>query len=187
MRARSPSTRNPQRLPSGPYTSPFTTITTGDVRFDLTGSQQNVYRSPFEGTSAASTGLFTSIEGTGSATFNVSGNQLSLIWGSPDSYNQLAFYSGANGVGLLGTVTGASINPGNGTGFSYVTIGGLGDFASVRLINDPGQNAFEVSSFNVSSVPLPAGLPLFGGAILALGGFAMVRRCRPAAGAKAAV
>ena len=174
-------------LPSGPYTSPSATTFSGDVRFNLTGSEPGIYRSPFEGTSAQDTGLFTSIEGTGSATFNVSGDQFSLIWGSPDSYNQLAFYSGADGGGsLLDTITGSSINPANGTGFSAVTISGLGTFGSVKLINDPGSNAFEVSSFNVSSVPLPAGLPMFGGAILALGGLAMVRRGRATARVKAA-
>lgn len=172
-------------LPGGPYTSPIPDSSTPDVFTDRTTSDPGVYKSPFEGTSAYGS-LFTSIEGNGTATFNATGNQLSLIWGSPDTYNQLSFYSGANAGGdLLGTVTGSSINPANGTGFSYVTIGGLDTFGSFKLINNPGTNAFEVSTFNVSSVPLPAGLPMFGGALLCLGGLALLRRGRKAVAAAA--
>lgn len=168
-------------LPGGPYTSPVPDLSTPTVFTGLTMSEANVYRSPFEGTSAYGS-LFTSVEGTGTATFNQTGNQLSLIWGSPDSYNQLTFYSGINGTGsTLGTVTGSAISPSNGTGFSYVTISGLSTFGSFKLINDPGTNAFEVSTFNVSSVPLPAGLPMFGGALLGLSALALRRRGRKVA------
>ena len=158
-------------LPSAPYTSPVPTTFTGTVFTNLTTSLGGVYRSPFEGTSAPNS-LFTSVEGDATATFNLSGNVLSLIWGSPDTYNQLKFFSGVNGGGtLLDTILGSTINPANGTGFSYVTVSGIGNFNSVVLDNVPNSNAFEVSTFAVSSVPLPASLPLFGGALLALAGF----------------
>ena len=140
-------------------------------------SVDNVYRSPFQGTGADGS-LYTSIQGNGSATFNVAGTKLSLIWGSPDYYNNLAVYSGANGSGmLLETINGASILPANGSGFSFVTISENTKFGSVVLSNTPGINAFEVSTF-VSSVPLPASAPLFGAALLALGvaGYGMKRK-----------
>ena len=177
-------------LPGGPYTSPLTAFFTPTVLFNQHGSMGGVERSPFEGTGISDAdGAYTSIEGNGSATFNLSGNQLSLIWGSPDSYNNLSFYSGLNGLGtFLGTINGSSIAPANGTSFSFVTVSGLGNFGSFTLSNSPNINAFEVSTFNVSSVPLPAAFPLFGAALLGLGmlGFGAKRKAASSAAALAA-
>lgn len=33
-----------------------------------------------------------------SATYNVNSNSFTLLWGSPDPYNQVAFFSGPNGL-----------------------------------------------------------------------------------------
>ena len=98
--------------------------------------------------------------GSGSGTF-------SFLWGTPDSYNTIAFFSGATEIGFA---TGL----GNGSGSFIATLNGLPTFTSVRLTSS--QEAFEFAA--VSAVPLPAGLPMFGGALLALGGLALVRRSR---------
>lgn len=160
------------------FTAPMLTATMGTVYNDISGSVDGLYRSPFD-TTPYQNAAYSSVEGNGSAYYNASGNQFSLIWGSPDSYNQLEFFSGAGGTGsLLSTISGSSIAPANGTGYSYVTISDVGNFGSVVLLNNPNANAFEVSTFSVSSVPLPASLPMFGGAVAVLGTIGAVLRRR---------
>ena len=55
---------------------------------------------------------YSSIEGGGSATYNVGvANTLSLLWGSPNSYNTLTFWSDENGTGTdLGSFFGHDRN-----------------------------------------------------------------------------
>ena len=43
-----------------------------------------------------------------SVVFNLSGNILNIVWGSPNNNNTVTFYSGANGTG---SVVGAVTNP----------------------------------------------------------------------------
>ena len=112
-----------------------------------------------------------------------------------NSYNQVAFYTGAAGGGSqLFTVTlaalptlsgdyytGQDLSCGcTGTFFDLVTFtlvtgpGGPTDIGSV-VLSDTGQAAFE---FGVSQTPLPAALPLFAGG-LGLVGLLAQRREAP--------
>ncbi len=131
----------------------------------------------------------------GSAVYNVGATTFQLLWGSPDSYNQVAFYTGAAGGGSqLITVTlaalptlsgdyytGQDLSCGcTGTFFDLVTFtlvtgpGGPTDIGSV-VLSDTGQAAFE---FGVSQTPLPAALPLFAGGLGLVGLLAQRRKRR---------
>jgi hypothetical protein len=107
-------------------TSPFTLQTTGTVYFNELGSVASVYRSPFEnanpGPNATYNSLnggyyltgaynlpYTSVEGGGSATYTFAKPEtlLEVLWGSPDSYNTLTFYSGST---LEGSITGSALD-----------------------------------------------------------------------------
>jgi hypothetical protein len=150
--------------------------TTGVFTLTATGSIDGVQRSPYEGTSIPDT-LYSVLSagwGAGSATYDCHGcNSFSILWGSPDSYNFLDFYSGADGTGtLLTTFSGSDLVPPAtaGLGFDQVLFStlGTGSFSSVVLRNT-GQPAFEYSNVVVHA-PGPivgAGLP---GLILASGG-----------------
>ena len=157
-------------LPPGPYFSPHPDSSTNTF-VDLKLSVTDVYKSPFDTTPEYGTAEYTSVQGNGSAIFNVSGYNASLIWGSPDYYNHLSLYTGIDGSGTkIEEIDGSSIVPGDGTHFSFVSIKEITEFKSIVFANKPGINAFEFSTL-VTSVPLPASLPMFGGAILALAGF----------------
>src|SRR4029078_5548395 len=68
----------------------------------------NITRSPYEDANQAQNpahgygDTYLNVAGGGSATFNVSAsNQFTLLWGSPDDYNLISFYSGTGGLGTL--------------------------------------------------------------------------------------
>lgn len=167
----------PDFLPNG------TTLNDGvDAHSVLTGlstSRAGVYRSPFEGTTAFGTpqGQYTAVEGDAVAGFNMAGDTLALVWGSPDSWNQITFFAGRNGTGAqVGRVMGGEVAPTDGLGAHEVLISGFGRFQSFELSNLDGGNAFEVADLRVTSVPLPASVSLLAGALLMLGGFGTLRR-----------
>jgi hypothetical protein len=106
---------------------------------------------------------------------------LDMLWGTPDSYNSLSFYTSNNGTGtaiqtftgtqiaaLLGVKTGV-----NGT--SSIQFLSSVDFGSFVLLDNPGQAAFEYSVSSISgggstsTTPLPAALPLFAGGLGLIG------------------
>lgn len=184
----------------GSYFAPTAVASTAPYSPDVTGSIGGIRTSPFND----DTTRYNSVGANGSATFGVlppapspsedaqvfnaafvngppssgfgtGSGTFTFVWGTPDTYNRLSFYNGAT---LLDTVTGS----GNGTGSYLATVSGLGSYDRV-VFESIGQNAFEFAA--VSPVPLPASLPMFGGAVLALGGFAMLRRGRAGAPAKA--
>jgi len=147
-----------------------------------TGSIQNQTLSPYAsntnyGTGGGSTWQYDalSVAGSntpGSVTFNLANTQtLAFLWGSPDSYNSMTFYSGLGGTGsVTGTFTGASLSCFSTTCadtlYDLVTFN-LGGALSMTLV-DSGQAAFEFG-FNNTATPLPAALPLFAGGLGVVG------------------
>jgi hypothetical protein len=143
----------------------------------FTDSIANVYRSPYQNLDtsmpAAYVGQPYSSVRVGSVGYNFAGgaNTLSLLWGSPDSYNTLSFYSGLNGQGtLLGSFTGLDLAATLGLGHDYVTFFSSVAFLSVVLSTTIP--AFEYAALSASmassEVPLPPAVLLFGSAVVAL-------------------
>jgi hypothetical protein len=150
----------------------------------VTGSIPNVELSPYafnsNGTANAPYSVISpGSVGAGDAIYNIGNSStFTLLWGSPDTYNVVQFYSGANGTGSLLSTTGASTNSYIGsdlacytttctqTLFDLVTFTyDSGNIGSVKLI-DTGQAAFE---YGIAATPLPAALPLFAGGLGFLG------------------
>ena len=186
-------------LPSSSL-SPYTSSTTGTVYFNVTGSVANVYRSPFENahstlgaTQDASNGgwqlpgfdklPYTSVQANSSATYSFMSpaTEINLLWGSPDSYNYITFFSGANGSGTNeGTISGSALDI-QTYGHDQVLLELAGDlaFSSVTFYSE-GSNAFEFANLDPPAVPLPGTLPLIAGGLSALG-WLTSRRKRKAA------
>jgi len=156
----------------------------------VNGSASGDYAAPNPGVPDATNYL--SVYNGGTATFSVTSGTggVGIEWGSVDTSNYLNFY-GKNG-NLLGTITGQDIvntlagviitgGPGVGTnwgpgGTIYADVVSSAPIYSWQA--GSGQNSFEIG--NVSAVPLPAALPLFGAALAALGGFGFrMRRRQP--------
>ena len=150
------------------------------------------------------TATYTAVQEDSSATYNLTGSFLEILWGSPDdlglnsdplqSRNFIQFF---NSGSPLGTVTAADLKaarddtnnsvafddasfssdgPGGADGFAWVKISlDNGQFDSFTLFND-GPNAFEVDGV---VTPLPAAAWLMIGGLGAVGAYA--RRARKAA------
>jgi hypothetical protein len=165
------------------------TSTTGIFTLSTTGSIDGVKRSPYEGSSIPHTpysALSVGGVGAGSATYNCPGcTSFSFLWGSPDSYNFLDFYSGANGTGtLITTFTGTDLVPPAtlGLGFDEVRFSASGGTFGSVVLRDSGQAAFEYSNVSVPGPIVGAGLPGLVAACAGLLGFARRRqKCRAAA------
>jgi hypothetical protein len=159
----------------------------------VTGSSSGQYRSPFENAATPGSGVgnwatlpYISIQGDASATFSFfPSNTLTLLWGSPDSYNSLSFYSTPDGTGApIATYTGSDLSSlVAGVGHDFVTFTGP-TFLSVVLTSNLS-NAFEfagLSAYNTGAgtTPLPAALPLFGvgAAILGITGWRRKRKAK---------
>lgn len=112
----------------------------------------------------------------------------SFLWGSPDSYNSVEFWSEVDGTGTLlatftpgsvPTTSGATVTPGGdipvatGSGFDYVTFMFSGDTIGSVELSDASTAAFEYdnvsTSGSMSETPLPGALPLFASGLLAMG------------------
>jgi hypothetical protein len=145
-----------------------------------TGSVEGQWRSPWQNIDEShiapyhDTLSYTSIQMDSSAVYNFATpmDTLALLWGSPDSYNQIEFFSDQNASGLLATFSGAELahNIANPTGVGHDLVSLLlsgGFFESVRL-SSIGKNAFEFTNLTASCsecavepVPIPGALPLF--------------------------
>ncbi|MFT3731269.1 MAG: hypothetical protein QM780_07570 [Hyphomicrobium sp.] len=166
-----------QDTTTAPTPDPFTDTATGTFTGGVqTNSVTNQYRSPWENTGTPSAEYF--YVTTGQAIFNLEGNSLSLLWGSPDTYNVLNFYSDEDGVGLLASyspgssITGGSISATQG-GFDLVTFLLSESFKSVGF-SSGGTPAFEFANL-VATTPIPPALILFASG-LGLLGFSGLRR-----------
>jgi hypothetical protein len=126
------------------------------------------YRSPFENfIPAGSQGpgygnAFASIQLGGSALYNFAGpkNLFSILWGSPDAYNTLSFYSGSNGTGsLLLSLTGSNLLI-QTFGHDLLQID-FGNQFFESIVLTTASNAFEYTNLQVSdvtAVPIPPAL-----------------------------
>ena len=169
------------------------------------GSSSGEYRSPWENPSDTCTGTcataaYYSVSGNGSAEFIFAGapyNSLSLVWGSPDTYNRIELFD-ANGLvyAVYGEDSGNLPLPGASVSATeahldplvsrvlaeLVKLTGLPDFISAILYSD-GSNAFEFANLNAfttqgaAPVPIPPAITLFGG-VIAISGFAARRKAR---------
>jgi hypothetical protein len=121
------------------------------------------YKSPFSDTISPYVAVETGFAAYTSAKL---GNQLSLVWGTPDKFNKILFFDGTS---LVGSITGSSIGLGNGRGAYFATLKSSVAFNKVELVSPSA--SFEFSNVSISAVPLPASFPMLGGALLALAGF----------------
>lgn len=157
------------------------------------------YRSPYQNPDGVNmepglTGqAYTSVR-NGAVGYNfVTGQKvLKILWGSPDSYNTLEFWSGkVNGDGsntgsLIGAITGTMLGDPQALGHHYMTFI-LDDpsavFASIVLRST--QAAFEFAALTTgvdlqTELPLPPALVLFGSALVGLLALGRRRRREPA-------
>jgi hypothetical protein len=146
--------------------------------------------SPFANTHFTGVGdwanlAYTSVEANGSATYNFGpADKLKILWGSPDSYNTLSFYSGLNGTGmLLFSITGSSLGIQN-HGHDEVDFSMTdGTFESVVLASSGDGFEFADLQDDPAATPLPAALPLFATGLGAMGLFGWRRKRKAAAAA----
>jgi len=181
--------------------SPLTSQIMGTVLFNQTGSSPDIYRSPFENVAIGSpngnggyvlTGYdslpYTSVQANSTATYTFTSleTSLSLLWGSPDSYNYIAFYSGPNGTGYEDIIYGNALLL-QTYGHDQVTLNLGGESFESVVFASIGSNAFEFANLQATggplnqlgplqSTPLPAALPLFAGGLGIIGFLARGRK-----------
>jgi hypothetical protein len=155
---------------SGQYAAPF-----------LSGGNGTLFGNPANG--ADTTRYLSTGVGGVNLLFPTDQTYVGLLWGSVDNYNTLQFYQGAT---LLASYTGLDVTAlANGdqgaSGTFYVNI--FLDAAFNRIVASSSQYAFEfdnVAYGQLSLVPEPATLALFGTGLLVFG--AMRRRRRSKTG-----
>jgi hypothetical protein len=113
------------------------------------------------------------------ANFATGITSLALLWGSPDTYNTITFYSGLNETG-----TAVSYSPGTGAlaGLTPSQVGatevdftsGSGSWGSVSFTSS--QNSFEFANVAVVPSPEPASIALLASGLLAIGAGVARRR-----------
>jgi hypothetical protein len=152
----------------------FSTPNFGGATMDYVNtSLANVYRSPWEGTSSDNL-QYTSVR-SGTAGYNLIGNSLSFLWGSPDYYNTLTFWTGVGGTGASVSLTGDLLGDPQHFGHHLVQILTSETFLSVTFGTDTIP-AFEFANLVATTTPIPAALPLFATGVGLLGWFARRRK-----------
>lgn len=164
----------------------YSTSTAGgtlNVAPTFNASDLNVVRSPFEGTGSPAAGFFASgpLEETNPnpavLTFATAVTSLSFLWGSPDTYNIITFYNGGSPIGTLADFLGVVPGLYTGAGAVFVSVTDI-LFDRVEFFSN-GQQALEFAS--LSTIPVPAGLPLLGAGVALLGYLGMRRKRNAAA------
>jgi len=152
--------------------TPTPASVSGNFAQSVTSGMGGVDASPYSGYTGL-TGSAFSVLGAGpvpanspvgSATYNVNSSSFTFLWGSPDPWNEVTFFSGPDGTGsVLGTFTGTSLEcyasgPCRDSGWDLVTFSASsGDIGSVVLSN-ADIIAFEFS-IPVTTVPVPVTTP----------------------------
>jgi hypothetical protein len=134
-------------------------------------STEGAFRSPWQGTGLEGSLGFTSVR-NGTAGYNLTGNLLTLFWGSPDTYNTLTFWTGLNGTGESDSILGSELGNPQALGHHLVLILTDQVFRSVTITST--SPAFEYANFAVT--PIPAALPLFATGLGLMGWLARRRK-----------
>ena len=162
---------------------------------NVSGSIGGVERSPYELNNNGLAGALYSVLAPGgqptfaNATYNFAAGTtvFALLWGSPDTYNNVAFYNGPNGTGgqIGSTLAGSDLScyPNNCTQLAWdvVTFTASGGTFGSAILTDAGQAAFEFGlrvGTNQGETPLPAAFWLFGTVIAGTAGASRMRRRR---------
>jgi hypothetical protein len=167
-------------LPS-PVSNPAPTTFFGTFSDTQTTSITNAQLSPYQGTADQGDQYSVLDSGVGggipnsTATYNqgngTNTSVFSFLWGSPDSYNTVNFYSGELGTGtLIASISGSAlVDDTPGSGFDFVTFTASGGTIGSVVLEDAGSAAFEYADQsvggNLAGTPLPAALPLFAGGL----------------------
>ncbi len=141
----------------------------GDVVFGTTGTvAQN--SSPY----GDNTTPYNAVRRNASVTYGGfgAGTAISLLWGSVDNYNDISFFD-INGDLIAGEIVDGSILIGLGateaSGAARAIIETVSPFYSFTLHSSDFSFEFAELEVQVSVVPLPAALPLYGAGVALLG------------------
>ena len=165
----------------------------------ISGSSGGVTRSPYETNAIGADTAYSVLSPGGqpspgsSATYNLYGaTNFTILWGSPDTYNHITFYSGllgsgnvlstaggSSGTDFIGSDTGCYTTTCNRFAWDLVFFSSSLPIGSVVLSND-GTAAFEYGLAPINT-PLPAAVWLFGTVIAAAAGASRMRRRAKAA------
>ena len=161
-------------LPPAVFSAP-TTRTSGTF-VGVRGSVDNCYSSPFGDNTSPYDAVL-----SGSATYHLAGNTLSVVLGSPDTYNTISFLDSRGKV--FDTFTpGTGAGDGLDRGSSYfLTIRADSNFSAVEF-SSTGP-ALEFANVAVSNVPQSASAPLVGVALLIVGSLGYVANRKKVAAA----
>lgn len=162
-------------LPTVAIANAAPTATTGTYFGNVTGSISGVRRTPWEGTALAGTGVYSSVSKNSSATFDFAKLQkgFSLVWGSPDTWNNLQVKL-ISGNTVVETINGLAIQPPVGILASLVTVTGV-LFDRLTFVSTTN-NAFEFANLTTTPVPLPAAGWMLIAGLGALGAVARKRK-----------
>ncbi|MCG8493560.1 MAG: hypothetical protein MI743_18215 [Sneathiellales bacterium] len=161
----------------GDYPAPIPSlVATSSTNLEAhTTSSFGSYTSPWDGSPFAGSDYY-AVRSGGSATFSGFGEttQISFLWGSVDTYNSIIFNLVGGGTEeVLGSDVIISGAP-SGDGAIDVLITTASAFDSFQFIST--DDSFEYANLQVSVVPLPAALPLYGAGMAIIGFIGWRRR-----------
>ncbi len=148
--------------------TPLANDTSGIVQEGVSGDVFALRKSPWATTSHPDE-TYTAVTQKSSATYDISGSSVSFLWGSVDKFNTVYFFSGNT---LFDSLTGENVLDANvgvteGDLFTNILIQASGAFD--RIVFASTSSSFEYANIQVTAVPLPAGLPLYGAGLAVLG------------------